>query len=564
MSRVSASRLRRHEWMLSVVIAGFVLAGTADELHAQGDPLPHRAVVGFTACVGCHGRSRDSVGNDALPLPSSSGDWILDNEVQTWARKDKHHQAYAVLFNKRSFDMGRLMKIESVHRDKRCLSCHTGYPQTLMPAVKQDLVDETWGLNTDVSFGITCEGCHGAGGDLASTGTAGDGWFRLHLPPLNPKRPWRFLDPKTKWEQHGYVDVRTPSSKARLCGTCHIGDAAKGRVVTHEMYAAGHPPLPGFEIATFAAQMPVHWRSVASKSDRGPQKSRSEFLAKTADPFFSSDTYRIDSLHRTQSMLVGALVSLAQSLELTAGLSGQATGGGSKWPELSQFECYACHHDLKVPAWRQKRSNPAGVPGRPVLREWATVLARVALGQPKQRVQFDSQWKQVHGVLAKTPFGSRSELARETSAIAKWLMAQAKQLERKPLTREDGRRVLLEIARVGAAGEIDYESSRQLVWACEVVFGELGRGDARELKSLRAAGHVLTFPQRPFQLEGEMDMEKLSPEAKHFFDDRKPVEVDLSKLLPPIGNFDPSEVTKAFRAVEMAIKAWPPAKSTSR
>ncbi len=556
MSRVSAGRLRRHEWMLSVVIAGFVLGGTGNESHAQGDSLPHRAVVGFTACVGCHGRSRDSKRGDDLPLPSPSGDWILDNEVLTWARKDKHHQAYAVLFNKRSVDMGRLMNIKSVHRDRRCLSCHTGYPRALMPADDQHLVNESWHRKTDVSFGITCEGCHGPGGDLASKDSNRDGWFRLHLPPLNPKRPWRFLDPKVKSEQHGYFDVRTPSNKARLCGTCHIGDVSQGRVVTHEMYAAGHPPLPGFEIATFVAQMPTHWRSVAGKSDGAAGKSRSEFLAKTADPFFSPDTFRLDSLHRTQSMLVGALVSLAQSLELTAGLSQRATSG-SAWPELAQFECYACHHDLRVPAWRQRRVNPAGVPGRPVLREWTTVLARVALGQPKQRDQFDAQWKQVRDVLAKTPFGNRSELARTTLATAAWLMTQAKQLERRPLTREDGRRVLLEIARAGVTGGFDYESSRQLVWACEVVFGELGRGDAKELKALREAGHVLAFPQRPVQ-----------PVAKGLFEPRqgpsKTVEIDLSKLLPPIGNFDPAEVIKAFQAVEMAIKAWPPAKSASR
>ncbi len=142
-------------------------------------------------------------------------------------------------------------------------------------------------------------------------------------------------------------------------------------------------------------------------------------------------------------------------------------------------------------------------------------------------------------------------------ATAAWLTTQAKQLERRPLTREGGRRVLLDIARAGVVGGFDYESSRQLVWACEVVFDELGKGDAKELKALREAGHVLVFPQRPVQ-----------PVAKGLFEPRqgpsKTVEIDLSKLLPPIGNFDPAEVTRAFQAVETAIKAWPPVKSASR
>jgi hypothetical protein len=32
------------------------------------------------------------------------------------------------------------------------------------------------------------------------------------------------------------------------CTSCHVGREADGRFVTHEMYAAGHPPLPPLEI----------------------------------------------------------------------------------------------------------------------------------------------------------------------------------------------------------------------------------------------------------------------------------------------------------------------------
>ncbi len=539
------------------IVTGLVcLAGAISESTAQEAVPSHRAVVGFTACLGCHGRNRQQSNDDDLPLPSPSGDWILDNEVRIWAGKDKHHQAYAVLFNSRSIEMGRLMGISSVHRDRRCLSCHTGYPRALMPAVKGQRVAQSWHKNTDVSFGITCEGCHGPGGDLATGSGNRDGWFRLHLPPRNAKRPWRFLDPKVKFEQHGYVDLRTPSSKARLCGSCHIGDVAAGRLVTHEMYAAGHPPLPGFEITTFAAQMPVHWRAVHNKTDSQPEKSRSEFLAKTEDPFFKGDRYRLESLHRTQAMLVGALVSLAQSLEVTAALSGQEAGPES-WPELAQFECYACHHDLRVPAWRQSRANPVGVPGRPVLREWTTVLAGVALEHVQQRAEFDTRWKRVQGVLAATPFGKKSELSGQASAMADWLATRAKELESTSLSRSQGREVLLAIAEAGAAGGLDYESSRQLVWACEVVYGELGRGDAGELKALRESGHVLVFPQRPAAGVGTGLFEpKRGPS--------KIVEIDLSKLLPPIGHYDPSEVTRAFVAVGAAVNAWPAKSAPSR
>jgi len=548
--------ISRMRWGMTFVTGLLLLAGAVSESIAQDVVSPHRAVVGFTACLGCHGLNRQSGGDDDLLLPSPSDDWILDNEVRTWAGKDKHHQAYAVLFNRRSIEIGRLMNVTEVHRDRRCLSCHTGFPQALMPAVDGQLVDASWHKNTDVSFGITCEGCHGPGGDLVTAQGKREGWFRLHLPPRNPKRPWRFLDPKVKYEQHGYVDVRTPSNKARLCGSCHIGDVTQGRLVTHEMYAAGHPPLPGFEVATFSAQMPAHWRPVAGKTDEKPTRPRSEFLARTSDPFFKADNFRLDSLHGTQAMLVGSLVSLAQSLEVTAALSGLKDPEAS-WPELAQFECYACHHDLRVPGWRQKRVNPAGVPGRPVLREWTTVLARVALGQIRQVEQFDTRWKQVRGELAGTPFGRKSELSRITSETAAWLTTRAKQLEITSLSRKQGRRVLQAIAEAGAAGGLDYESSRQLVWACEVVYGELGRGDAGELKALREAGHVLAFPQRSAAGVGAGLFEpKRGPS--------KIVEIDLAKLLPPIGNYDPAEVTRAFAAVKKAVEAWPAKSASSR
>ncbi len=31
--------------------------------------------------------------------------------------------------------------------------------------------------------------------------------------------------------------------------------------MTHEMYAAGHPPLPSVELQTFCEEMPQHWQT---------------------------------------------------------------------------------------------------------------------------------------------------------------------------------------------------------------------------------------------------------------------------------------------------------------
>src|SRR5690606_4454004 len=39
----------------------------------------------------------------------------------------------------------------------------------------------------------------------------------------------------------------------------HVGSPAEGKVVTHAMMAAGHPPLPSFEVASFSKKLPQHW-----------------------------------------------------------------------------------------------------------------------------------------------------------------------------------------------------------------------------------------------------------------------------------------------------------------
>ena len=44
--------------------------------------------------------------------------------------------------------------------------------------------------------------------------------------------------------------VRDPVRRTELCLSCHLGSTSENKMVTHAMYAAGHPPLPGFEMET--------------------------------------------------------------------------------------------------------------------------------------------------------------------------------------------------------------------------------------------------------------------------------------------------------------------------
>src|SRR5206468_1043440 len=127
---------------------------------------------------------------------------------------------------------------------------------------------------------------------------------------------------------------RDPVRRSELCLSCHLGNADEGKVLTHEMYAAGHPPLPGFDTATFSLVEPPHWwqpRKVDAFKDpkSGPQWIKN----------FAAD---LSGLHHTKTILLGSVVALREAMELMAAQA-QAADQGPAWPEYSHFECYSCH-----------------------------------------------------------------------------------------------------------------------------------------------------------------------------------------------------------------------------
>src|SRR5262249_32957402 len=123
-------------------------------------------------------------------------------------------------------------------------------------------------------------------------------------------------------------------------------------------FAAGHPPLPGFEPTVFSDAMPRHWQYLREKP-----------------PNIQKDLqYDGREYEQTKLVLVGAAVSLAESMRLLAEQCAKAATG----LDYANFDCYACHHDLKTQSWRQKYGF-AGKPGRVPMRPWPTVLVRLAI-----------------------------------------------------------------------------------------------------------------------------------------------------------------------------------------
>jgi len=74
---------------------------------------------------------------------------------------------------------------------------------------------------------------------------------------------------KEKAEQFGMQNLRDPVTRAAVCSSCHVGSPSEGKVVTHAMYAAGHPPLTGFELNGLSERMPPHWRKARDVPSSG-------------------------------------------------------------------------------------------------------------------------------------------------------------------------------------------------------------------------------------------------------------------------------------------------------
>jgi len=506
-----------------VVLAALMFA--SDWLAAQDTSKPAaRAFLGAADCFNCHlnGIPRpDDPGYQAFrALFPDSDKWVLRKELAIWLSKDKHAQAFTSLLNDRSKNMGKLLGVEAIHRDRRCLACHTGYPLESIAGEPGKLVDEKAVENPNVSQGISCEGCHAPSGD----------WSLPH----RKKADWRFKPAAEKWEKFGYADIRSPINRTRICLSCHLGNAAEGKIVTHEMYAAGHPPLPGFELATFAFQMPKHWQDFGEKED----VLRKDFLEKSPDPIYGKD-FDVKNLNQTNNLLIAALVAFSENLKLTSSIAEERISNSIPkpfWPELAQFECFACHHDLQDKSWRQNR-RLRGAPGRPQLRAWPIPLARLAIKQADAE-RFTALCQKIEDLLNAQPFGSRAgwdPLLKE----AEWLEQVARDRQMHPPTPDQGLPILRAIAAIAISDLWDYDSARQLVWATKTLRQELDEATRSRLDADWTAIEAMFVLDL---MEGKAAIAKL-PNAT----EGRPVkEVDLETTLKPIAKYNAAEFRKKF------------------
>jgi Cytochrome c554 and c-prime len=251
---------------------------------------------GSCASTSCHG----SV------LPRTEND-VLQNEYSIWIVQDKHSRAYDALTGTLGRRIASILRLGQAETAPRCLACHSLDPP---PAERS--------RSFDLSEGVSCETCHGPA----------SGWLGPHT-----ERGFTY----EKSVVLGMCDLRDITKRTEKCLGCHLGSEEK--YVDHEMIAAGHPMLQ-FELDSFSAVMPRHWKATATPLD--PERS--------------------DPLYDVREMTTGEAVHLRQSLLWLA-----ARTRGKVWPEYSELECEACHHSLTPPeeSWRQARGYPGRRPGDP-------------------------------------------------------------------------------------------------------------------------------------------------------------------------------------------------------
>ena len=412
------------------------------EEKPEGAPDKIRpALVGIDSCSnsGCHG------GNPPTKQWKKQGFEVLCrcDEADRYEKDDKHADAYKVLLGERGRRMAKLLAFD-VTKSVKCLSCHA-------VVIKDAGAKDGSGYRYErEEEGVSCVACHGAAED----------WVIRHG-VLATLKSWRKLDRHQKERWFGMTDLWDPAKRAKVCASCHIGNADEGKVITHEMYAAGHPPLPGFEAATFGQEMPPHWEARSEKDKK----------------LWAAQGYNGTTREQTQLLLVGAVVSLLESLNLIAAQAFESQKP-DRDPELAMFDCYSCHHEIRSPSWRQTRP-PVGKPGRVPMRTWPIDLVRLSVrhlakdeaGAKSRMEELDAHTNKLQKAFTAKQLGDAKRIRDEADLFAKWADQLIRDLQKGdvPVDEAATKRLLGMLPAMFADKTHDYDSARQIAWGYEVL-----------------------------------------------------------------------------------------------
>lgn len=247
------------------------------------------------------------------------------NEYRIWLNNDLHAQAYHALESPRSRQIAAKLGLPNAQQDI-CLNCHTdNVPRTLQ------------GAKFQVRDGVSCEVCHGGS----------EKWIESHA---------------QKGATHagnvalGLYPSEQPLKRAELCLSCHLG--TRDKFATHMIMGAGHPRLY-FELGTFTVDQPAHFK---------------------ATDYYVSRKGKIDGMNL---WVTGQIENAERYLTL---LQSPLFGSpGFIVPELSFYDCNACHHAKEKMRWSPAHAGAGVKPGTLRLQRQSLIMLQAmleALGTP--------------------------------------------------------------------------------------------------------------------------------------------------------------------------------------
>ncbi len=309
-------------------------------------------------------------------------------------------------------------------------------------------------------------------------------------------------------------------------------------MLTHAMFAAGHPPLPPIDISSFSRNLPQHWRDVKAVP----------FFQKNAENEKYRTNYHLDGadFQRARFTLVGNVVSLRKQMklvrdrsdlkserpatlwpELLSGLSEDDAKNpdkvralaGPRWPDLAlaHSDCYACHHELNYPGYRQGRGygyqlfgKPAirTIPGRTLIRQWPLSFIEGNIGlvnQPQRLDDLQALLTDLAKSSTAVPFGRPEQVGRDASKVVVWCDQLLVELNKPAhFTKDSGLRFMLDLCKIydpKGGSTPDYETARQVASALRVMYEDLRGKDPKD-DEIQKLFKKLTdeFDLEPFKL----------------------------------------------------------------
>lgn len=253
-----------------------------------------------------------------------SGSPVNQNEYVVWSRLDKHARAQALLLNDLSRRMAANLGLpQPAHESKVCLDCHAHNPAVAATASPAH----------SVADGVGCEACHGPA----------ERWIAAHTEPGATHQ---------SNVSKGLYPTAQPLARAKLCLSCHFGSSEK--YVTHRMMAAGHPRI-SFEMETFTSLQPAHFNADADYVER---KGRSDGVEVWA---------------------IGQAVAVSTQIDI---LLHPQRGRDGIFPELTLFDCHACHHPMSDKRWKPVGSFGKSIsPGLVRLNDSSLLMLNLVLRQ---------------------------------------------------------------------------------------------------------------------------------------------------------------------------------------